>query len=70
MNPRFFMRVAVITAIVLLPIMSINAACGTCNWYGRNYPVCCNQSTGWGWEENQSCIGPQECTNAGQTCTG
>ena len=44
-------------------------ACGTCNWYGTNFPVCCNQNTGWGWEDQASCIGCQECLNAGQTCT-
>lgn len=39
-----------------------------CNWYGSNYPVCQNQSTDWGWENNQSCIGPQTCeANGGST---
>lgn len=32
-----------------------------CNWYGSTYPVCENQSTGWGWENQQSCIGQTTC---------
>jgi len=43
--------------------------CGTCNWYGGEIPVCCNTNTGWGWENSQSCIGCQECINAGQSCS-
>ncbi|MBN1696918.1 MAG: hypothetical protein JW881_05345 [Spirochaetales bacterium] len=44
--------------------------CGTCNWYGRDYPVCCNTTSGWGWENNMSCISESTCRNAGQTVTG
>jgi len=46
------------------------ATCGTCNWYGTNYPVCCNTTSGWGWENNASCISAATCTGSGQTCTG
>jgi hypothetical protein len=49
-----------------------NCNCGTCNWYGTNYPACCNQTTGWGWEDggcNRTCVGCQTCVDAGQTCT-
>jgi hypothetical protein len=45
------------------------ASCGTCSWYGKNYPVCCNTTSGWGWENNASCIAASTCTGAGQTCT-
>jgi hypothetical protein len=41
--------------------------CGTCNWYGTNYPVCCNQTIGWGWEDDYNCIGATECTNTGHS---
>ena len=44
-------------------------ACGTCSWYGTNYPVCCNTNNGWGWEDQASCIGCQVCLDAGQNCT-
>jgi hypothetical protein len=43
--------------------------CGTCNWYGTNYPVCCNTTSGWGYENNASCIAKTTCTGASQTCT-
>lgn len=46
------------------------ASCGTCNFYGTNYPVCCNAATNWGWENNASCITAANCTGNGQTCTG
>ncbi|WP_045825375.1 glycoside hydrolase family 11 protein [Teredinibacter turnerae] len=35
-----------------------------CNWWGTNYPVCAN-SSGWGWENGQSCIGAQTCNSGG-----
>lgn len=49
------------------------ASCGTCDWYGTNYPVCCSGVTisgGWGWQNNASCISASECTGAGQSCSG
>lgn len=33
-----------------------------CNWYGTTYPLCENDS-GWGWENNQSCIGAETCSS-------
>lgn len=36
---------------------------GQCNWYGTLYPSCQNQTSGWGWENNQSCIGAETCAN-------
>ena len=47
----------------------LKASCGTCNWYGTSYPVCCNTSSGWGWENNASCIAKATCTGSGQTCS-
>ncbi len=34
-----------------------------CNWYGTIYPLCANQNSGWGWENNQSCIGIVTCNS-------
>ncbi|WP_347331796.1 cellulase family glycosylhydrolase [Marinimicrobium locisalis] len=36
---------------------------GTCDWYGTAYPMCQNQTDGWGWENGQSCIGQITCNN-------
>ncbi len=35
-----------------------------CNWYGTRYPLCITTTSGWGWENNQSCIATVTC--AGQ----
>lgn len=34
-----------------------------CNWYGTNFPMCVNQVDGWGWENQQSCIGVNTCNS-------
>lgn len=39
-----------------------------CNWYGSPKPLCQNQSNGWGYENQQSCIGATTCE--GQTGNG
>jgi hypothetical protein len=36
---------------------------GVCNWYGTDYPMCQNTSSGWGWENNQSCISESTCNS-------
>lgn len=33
----------------------------TCNWYGNRYPICVSTASGWGWENNQSCVGRTSC---------
>lgn len=33
-----------------------------CNWYGTLYPLCENTASGWGWENNESCVGPESCS--------
>jgi Beta-glucanase/Beta-glucan synthetase len=33
-----------------------------CNWYGTVYPLCINTTSGWGWENSQSCIGYGTCS--------
>jgi peptidoglycan/xylan/chitin deacetylase (PgdA/CDA1 family) len=71
MKKRFIIIGMLILVISLLPVMNSAAqSCGTCTWYGTDYPVCCNTATGWGWENNQSCISQDACVSAGQTCTG
>ncbi len=34
---------------------------GTCNWYGARYPICISTASGWGWENQQSCVGRTSC---------
>ncbi|WP_084618047.1 glycoside hydrolase family 6 protein [Cellvibrio sp. OA-2007] len=34
-----------------------------CNWYGTLYPLCVTTQSGWGWENNKSCIARSTCTN-------
>lgn len=47
-----------------------------CNWYGETRPLCQNQDSGWGYENNQSCIGVNTCNgqsgNGGvvESCSG
>ncbi len=36
-----------------------------CDWYGKFFPICNNILEGWGWENNESCIGIDSCENAG-----
>lgn len=46
------------------PAPSTGGQC-QCNWYGTNYSSCQNQTSGWGWENNQSCIGRDTCNSQG-----
>jgi|GEM_PF-299941 len=34
-----------------------------CNWYGTNYPICTQTSSGWGYENNRSCITTSTCAS-------
>ena len=34
-----------------------------CNWYGTNYPLCVTTQSGWGWENQQSCISRTTCNS-------
>ncbi len=43
------------------PSSSSAATGGTCNWYGNRYPICVNTASGWGWENQQSCVGRTSC---------
>lgn len=40
---------------------SANNTGSTCNWYGNRYPICVNTASGWGWENQQSCVGRTSC---------
>ncbi len=42
---------------------SSGGSSGMCNWWGTMIPLCQNQSSGWGWENNQSCVGSQTCNS-------
>lgn len=33
-----------------------------CNWYGTPYPLCTTTTSGWGYENNKSCIAPSTCS--------
>ncbi|UUA71663.1 glycoside hydrolase family 11 protein [Cellvibrio sp. QJXJ] len=36
-----------------------------CNWWGTRYPLCTNTASGWGWENNTSCITTSTCNSQG-----
>ena len=36
-----------------------------CNWWGTLYPTCKNTASGWGWENNRSCITTSTCNSQG-----
>lgn len=40
------------------------AAC-QCNWWGSRYPICTATASGWGWENNKSCITTSTCNSQG-----
>lgn len=42
---------------------SVSDAAYLCNWYGTLHKVCENSTTGWGFENNQSCISTETCEN-------
>ncbi|ACE83841.1 cellulase family glycosylhydrolase [Cellvibrio japonicus] len=39
-----------------------SACAQQCNWYGTRYPLCNTTTSGWGWENSQSCIAPSTCS--------
>ncbi len=42
---------------------SLQACLQQCNWYGTLYPVCVTTTSGWGYENNRSCISRATCTS-------
>ena len=45
-------------------VASSTAGGQQCNWYGSLFPLCTTTTSGWGWENNKSCITVATC--AGQ----
>jgi beta-glucanase (GH16 family) len=39
------------------------ASGGQCNWYGSLYPLCVSTNSGWGYENNRSCITSSTCAS-------
>jgi len=42
-------------------ISSSSSLASECNWYGTLYSVCKNNTSGWGYENNKSCIARSTC---------
>lgn len=42
---------------------SVSNGVQQCNWYGTLYPLCVSTQSGWGWENNRSCISRSTCMN-------
>lgn len=40
---------------------SCTASVDQCSWYGTLYPVCVTTQSGWGWEDQKSCIARSTC---------
>lgn len=59
-TPRSSSSIAPSSSSVAVSSSSI-AAAATCNWYGTRYPVCVTSNSGWGWENQQSCVGRTSC---------
>jgi peptidoglycan/xylan/chitin deacetylase (PgdA/CDA1 family) len=50
------------------PVVSSSSAATSacqCNWWGTRYPLCTNTASGWGWENNRSCITTSTCNSQG-----
>ena len=47
------------------PSSSSSSAAGgeQCNWYGTLYPLCATTQSGWGWEQNRSCVARSTCSS-------
>ena len=41
--------------------VSSSVSAQQCNWYGSLYPLCTTTQSGWGWEQNRSCIARSTC---------
>ncbi|MES2825982.1 MAG: carbohydrate-binding domain-containing protein [Pseudomonadota bacterium] len=42
---------------------SATNGCQQCNWYGTRYPLCVTTQSGWGWENQRSCISRTTCSS-------
>lgn len=43
-------------------VAQLAAAASQCNWYGSLWPLCTTTQSGWGWENEQSCIAVSTCS--------
>lgn len=50
------------SSVIVSSSSTPNTSGSQCNWYGTRYPLCANQTNGWGWESNASCIGRSTCS--------
>jgi len=41
---------------------SSTASGSQCNWYGTIFSICANTASGWGWENNASCVARRDCS--------
>jgi len=44
-------------ALALTPMQCVQS----CDWFNSTFPLCANTTTGWGFEDGQSCISRQAC---------
>jgi|GEM_PF-1239270 len=52
---------AATSSVMSSSVSSAVTQAARCNWYGTTYPICTATSSGWGWENNQSCIAYADC---------
>ncbi len=55
---------SVVSSSVVSSSVASSAVSGQqCNWYGTLYPLCVSTQSGWGYENNKSCISRSTCTS-------
>lgn len=63
MNSRFIYFLNSLLAILVLALGSTQVFAAQCNWWGSFYPICTSVQSGWGWENNTSCISHSTCSS-------
>ena len=61
MNRRSICLLNSVLAILVLALGSTKVFAAQCNWWGSFYPICTTTNSGWGWENNASCISHSTC---------
>ena len=59
---NLFIKLGIATTMLTFSFQAANAQQAACNWYGTQYPLCANTASGWGWEDNKSCISRSTCS--------